>query len=225
MDQPPTKDKKDRLQEAVSAGVTLVPVVGSAASKLIDSYLPSGYKRRRRAWEEQVADVLSRLQTDLDKTAEQLAEIDQLLTTLLIATPIAIREPEKTEVLKQAIYKSALPDQADKTYHAIFLRFVDELTPLHLRLLAFLMKPTDFLGMDGAPLTPSVILMETFIKAAIPELSDRELLTHLLQELQARQLIPPTATSLREGKQLVDRLNQTYVTDFGRRFVHFIKDT
>ena len=224
MNRPPKKNKADRLHEAVSAGITVFPPLGSAVSKLIDSYLPSGYERRRRAWEEQVADVLTRLQEDLKKTEEQLAEIDELLTTLLIATPIAIREPAKIEFLKQAIYKSGFSEPSDQTYHAVFMRFVDELTPLHLRLLAFLGKPTDFLGKDGAPLTPSTILMRTFVRAAIPELGDCELLALLLQELHARQLIPRQYTSLERPEQLEDRLKQSYLTDFGQRFLRFIKD-
>ncbi|MBW3615161.1 MAG: hypothetical protein KY439_07635 [Actinobacteria bacterium] len=103
---------------------------------------------------------------------------EQFISAVLAASTVAMKSHhrEKLEMLRNALINSVLPGAPDEHEQLAFLRLIDELTPLHARMLAVLANPEDWF--DGHPdlERPSFGLsssLAALIEAALPELRDR----------------------------------------------------
>lgn len=144
--------KGDLAYTIVKAGISAVPIVGGPATELFSAIITPPLSRRRDAWIESIAEGLERLVQKVDGfRIEDLAENKSFITIVMHASQIAIRnhQGEKLEALRNAILNSALVNPIEDDLQLIFLKFIDDLTPWHFRILEFLnlqIVPTKRLG-------------------------------------------------------------------------------
>jgi hypothetical protein len=74
---------------------------------------------------------------------------EKLITTILVATDAAGRthQQEKLEALRNACLHVASNTDVDEQYVLVFVRLIDDLTPLHLKVLTNLADPPGFYAM------------------------------------------------------------------------------
>lgn len=128
----------------VKAAISGVPVVGGPAAELLGLVFGPPLEKRREKWLEQLAGAVEEIQQKMaELTPDKLSQDEAFVTTALHASEIAVRnhQKEKIEALRYAVVSAALPGAPDETMQQIFLNHVDNLTPLHLRVLAFFRDP------------------------------------------------------------------------------------
>lgn len=202
-----------------------VPVAGGALSVLLDNVLTAPIEKRKQAWLQDLAGTINELVDTVEEiTSERLSNDEAFITAALQATQIALRnhQEEKLEALRNAIINSALRNEPDEDLQLQFIRLIDRLTPWHLRLLALLDNPREYMqaneivnpgwGMGG----PIAVIEHCF-----PELRTRtEFCQQLVRELQVEGLIG-------QGQFLNvtmtgDGMMQNRTVEAGRRFLAFI---
>ncbi|TOO00399.1 hypothetical protein CGH46_22250, partial [Vibrio parahaemolyticus] len=79
-------------------------------------------------------------------TPEKLSEHDAFISAYLQASNIAVRthQEEKIKALNNAVKNTVLNNEIDETLKLMFIRFIDEMTPLHFRILHFLSTPEHY---------------------------------------------------------------------------------
>src|SRR5258707_8620610 len=131
------------LISALKAGVGLIPFVGNSLAETVGLVGQRVIDRRQTAFYERVIHALEAVWTQL---ADVVEFKESFWTTFLHSLEIARRthQEEKIEALKNAVLNAAKPTAPDDNMQHIFLNMVDDLTPLHMRLLAFLALPQEF---------------------------------------------------------------------------------
>src|SRR5690242_19540174 len=130
----PKESNEEKVEAIVRAMVQAVPFVGGPLAELINSFL-SVAEERKRAWGEEISFVVSNLARDLQLMPQTLADNQRFVSVLIQATTLAYKthQKEKLQALKSAVV-SAADERFEDDDVFIFLRYVDELTPSHLKL-------------------------------------------------------------------------------------------
>lgn len=122
---------------------------GTVIGELLGVFTPS-YERRLAKWRDDVAlalmDLLRRT-GQMERNWQRLQSDERFLSTLMTATRIAVatHAAEKLEALRNAVVNVAAGIDVDEIERQLFLRYVDELTELHLKILA---DPRSRFGVD-----------------------------------------------------------------------------
>lgn len=139
----PKRTRADALRDSARVILNLTPIVGSALAALLDAVFEAPLSKRRaeylRAVGEKVRELLEKYEV---LTPEALSKNDMFVTAVAQGAQIALRahQEEKIETLLNAIGSAAIVD-IDEDIQQMFLRFIDELTPTHLRILKYLQDP------------------------------------------------------------------------------------
>jgi hypothetical protein len=99
------------------------------------------YNRRMTAWFDELAEAVSKLQERTDGLSfDELAEDEGFVDAVIAATRAAqaTSAEEKLEALRNGVLNTLGPDAPTIDEQARFFRLVEQFTPAHLRLLAFL---------------------------------------------------------------------------------------
>jgi hypothetical protein len=191
----------------VRAAVSGVPFVGGPVAELVNLVIEPAIHRRRDAWLTRVAQVVDDLAArGLDPA--RLAEDERFITAVLTATTAAMRthEAEKLLALQNALRRSALGLSPDEHTEMMFLRFLDELTALHVRVLSCLSSPEFWSAAIGE---------------GLPGLRDRHgVYAQLIRELRTRGLVPQELQEF----PLAFNQNAHYTTPSGDAFLAYISD-
>lgn len=134
------------------AAISSVPLVGGAAAELFDLVLAPSLERRRDEWMGYLGEAVEELRERLDGfDPRDLEGNEQFVSSVLAASTLAMRthQTEKLRMLRNAIVNSVLPGAPDDYEQMAFLRYVDELTPLHARVLAFVADPRGWFERHG----------------------------------------------------------------------------
>lgn len=226
MEKPP-KDKSagDIAREAGRAATSLVPVVGGPLQVVFENLFSSPLKRRRQAWLEQLADVLTEVEDRVEGlTPEKLATNEAFITVAMQASQIAVRNHHeaKLEALRNAVLNAALPRPPHEDEQMIFLRLIDNLTPWHLRLLAVLDNPASWMQRNGV-MNPGWSMggVSNVIEHCLPDLrGQRDVYGQIVRDFQGEGLmgqgqflnLTMTGTGIMESR----------TTARGKRFISFI---
>jgi hypothetical protein len=211
--QPPEKSKKQEIAEVLGeAAVSVVPVVGGPIAAIWDDAIGAAYRKRRQVWEAELVDAVNDL---IDRTEgltlEGLATNHAFLDTVAHATVTAAwsGSQEKLEALRNAVLNSALPSDIDADQQAMFLRYIRDFTPSHLRLLrAITYQPHRTISeLDLARSKEGGIDRKTFYYRL-----GADLRTESLINFSVRQTGVP------------EYLGMAMVTDTGKAFLSFITD-
>lgn len=137
---PPRKNKGDAAHMLTKAVLSAIPVAGGPAAEFFAYVVEPSLSKRRAEWEETVTDKLNELEDKVEGFhIKELAEDPSFITSYINATRLAISEHriEKLAALRNAVLNSALSSSLDDDTLALFLNYIDRLTPWHLRLLSY----------------------------------------------------------------------------------------
>ena len=191
---------------------------------LYESVFQAPLDRRKQAWLEELAGVVSELEQRIDGfRPEALAENEVFISVALQASMTAIRnhQREKLDALRNAVLNSALPTSPSEDEQMIFLRLVDGLAPWHLRLLVFLDDPARWVESHEIELPFIGGELSNVIEACFPELvGRRDLYDQLLKDLQAEGLA--AGGSYLRGIMTSQGMIASRTSDLGKRFLEYI---
>lgn len=226
MDNPPSlKSAGDIALEVGRAIASAVPAIGGPLQVLFENVFSAPIEKRKQAWLEQLADVVTEVQRRVDGlTAEKLAANEAFVTVAMQASQMAIRnhQKEKLQALRNAVLNSALPNPPQEDEQMIFLRLIDQLTPWHLRVLGLFNNPVEWMIGNGIAY-PSWGMggVSTVIEHCFPDLrGQRDTYDQIVRDLQMEGLV-------KQGQFLHLTMTghgmvESRTTDRGKRFIGFI---
>jgi hypothetical protein len=226
---PPKPTVADAAHLATKVALSAIPYVGGPTVELFAALVHPPLQKRLEQWREDIAAAIRRLQ-------KSSVEIDALLqdegfsTMVIQATVVVLRNhhQEKREALRNAIVNAALSTQGATDLHLAFVRFVDELSPAHVRLL----KAIKYREGEIAPLK-SYPEIYHLIKDALGQ-STTDLFKMYCLELEARGLIRISPdiddfpgmyeASAMLYEETKDDLPRICISEVGANFLAFISD-
>jgi hypothetical protein len=221
-------DRWITIFRALAAGI---PLAGGSITELWNGFFCSPLAKRREAWLRGLAKAVVELQKAMpDLSLESLQQNEAFISAVLGASSIAMRNhrKEKLEALRNAAISSVVHPDIDEDLQAMFMRYVDELTPWHLRLLRAFHDPNAHFRKIGSNVEWLVKRGETwwssskevflFVSGAFPELqSEHQFVGQLVYDLGVRQLIPVQQLF---HQKLPDV--GPYTTFTGQKFMRFV---
>jgi|SRR5437868_1614394 len=177
----------DYAYALTKGGLGGIPIVGSLASELLGIIVTPPLEKRRQKWMTEVGIKLKELEGKNKIDLAALAENEQFIDTVLVATTFAIKtsEEEKLKAFKNAILNTALGESSDKTKAQIFLNLLDTFTVWHIKILHLFDDPSRWF--ENAGRTPPRYMMgslSTILIDAFPPLSrQQELLDVIWRDL------------------------------------------
>lgn len=222
--EPHKRTKGDIAHAVAKAAIGSIPVVGSAGVELFAYVVEAPMEKRREEWMRSVGDAIAELRDRRHIDVDALRDDPAFTDTVVAATQSALRtrEAEKLDALRNAVTNAATGINIDAALRQTFIRYVDELSPWHLRLLAFFENPERWANDRNIALpelmagSPSHV-MET----ALPELQGRrDVYDQWWADLAAKGLVGSGALhTMMSGPGT--RAPRT--TDLGLRFLRFIR--
>jgi hypothetical protein len=225
----PADPDEAELGVAVLKGIfSLVPGIGPLAAELAGLYL-NPLEPRKQAWIAEVSSALNEIKERFALLPESLQSNEAFISFLYQATTIALKnhQREKIRALRNALVSVATPPghYADDAAFQ-FLRYIDELTPTHLTMLACFDKHA---GQFARETTLETVYEK--LCSFCRERLDRGLFRSFLTDLNARLLVlSQDLDDLPEFASRKDHLllessatRPLQVTALGRSFLSFIE--
>lgn len=225
---PPDPDKGDAAYAAGRALLSAIPVAGGAAVEIFQYIITPPIEKRRNEWMKIIGEALKDLE-NAHFNLEKLQSDQRFITIVVHATTVAIRnhQQEKLIALRNAITNSAKHPDFNEDIELLFVRYIDELSPSHLKLLTFFVA-------DAKNLTMLKSYSQLYQRFSVehPNSMPRDEFRMLLQDLSVRGLIRispdiddfediyQASALLLEGTP--DNLPRAIVTDIARKFLDFI---
>lgn len=194
---------------------------------------------RRDRWFQHAADALTDLQRRVGALEENPRK-EAVVDTVLAAIPIALRTSSETKrlALRNAIVNAGLPGAPDTIRQQMFLRLLEELTDMHVHVLALLASPEEWFRQRGRELPRhrggtginfvaevSEARLEAVLATAFPEYASEEaLLALVLDDLNARGLVEAIEQRQRRrvGPLTMCVPGCCFTTSLGHAFSRFI---
>ena len=234
----PEPDETDAVQGGARAALAAIPVIGGTVNEILSLVLAPAVSRRRDEWFKELADGLDRLEEKVDGVRiENLAENEAFVSASIQAsrTALGTHRREKREYLRNALMNIASGRAPEEEWHDFLMQLVEDLTPLHVRLLRFFDNPYHFVPSErleelnrhvkvhGMPPASSPI---SEMERSLPNLAGkRTLYEPVLQDLHARRLLISPLDMLQDG--LVPDEHgafQRRTSTLGARFLAFINE-
>jgi len=223
---PEQKSKGDIVHTVVKAAASAIPIAGGPAVVIFEEVFRKPIEARRQKWLEMLAEAVEELKSKVENLENKdLSENESFISAVMQASQVAQRthQDEKLEALRNAIQNAALPHAPDEDLQLVFLRFVDELTPWHLRILDLFDGPQEWgrrnnvnfpgWGMGGGA---------TVLEFAFQDLrGQRDFYDQVVSDLQVRGLISEGSflhTTMTGGGMMASRS-----TSMGKQFLKFIR--
>ncbi|MQA78089.1 MAG: hypothetical protein GEV10_06365 [Streptosporangiales bacterium] len=225
-DPPERSTDKAVAATIIEAGLSAVPVVGGPVAVIWAAVVGAAYEKRREQWQKDITEAVQDLLDQVDElTAESLAQNTEFLDALAHATASATAtgQQDKLDALRNAVLNSALPSDLDSDTRAMFLRYVRDFTPSHLRLLRLLANPLDWYASRGLA-WPNLSAggLSHIIERGIPELKGRrDLYDRLFADIAAAGF---TNTGSLHGMMTGQGLTAERTTEMGNAFLAFVTD-
>ncbi|NEP79064.1 MAG: hypothetical protein F6K39_13360 [Okeania sp. SIO3B3] len=130
-------NSKDKNYNAKKALISAIPAIGSLAVTFYENYIKEPSSQRLHDFLVELVQKFSTLQEKIEAVS---FDNPTFHTTFLKAIRIAECEhqQEKLEALRNAVLNSAIPNSLKDDIQAIFLKWIDEFTVSHIRLLKML---------------------------------------------------------------------------------------
>lgn len=214
-----SSNRIDHLISILKAGLATAPFCGGIAS-LMSDYIPNSKYKRLERFTKQIAEDLERLQEYVD---EELLNTDEFAFILEkcfrgVAENYQI---EKLEAFRGILVNSAIGIDIVEEEKEYFLRLVNTLSVLHIRMLKFMAMPVDYLNENNIPQENIQGGFSQIFSVAIPGI-DLEVIKSAFGDLyqygliSTGKLIFGTMTASQGLHLLGDR-----VTVLGKRFIEF----
>jgi len=151
LEPPPKPSAAERASEVLRASAGEIPIAGTVVAALVQVFGTS-YQQRQDEWTRRLWEVVSSLQTrgiDLDG----LTQREEWVTAVHDASRIALGEhlAAKLDMLQAVLLNAATrpPDPIADLWTLRYMRWIDELEPIHVELLAFGVDPRVWLEEHG----------------------------------------------------------------------------
>lgn len=226
--QRPPRESTSRtvVAKTTEAAVSIIPIVGGPLAVVVATLFGYSFEKRLGEWREQVMEQIQRLTDERGIAIADLADNDEFLDALATATRTAetTSSSEKRTYLATALFNIGAGTELATDKQAIYLRYVEELTPSHMKVLALLNDPPAFLAAREIPWPPAVAFVggsfRSIVEVALPDLSaDGPLLDTVVDDLQSYGLaeIPSLNSMMSESGLRTGR-----GTRKGSEFIAFI---
>ncbi|HAS6263124.1 TPA: hypothetical protein RQJ64_004432 [Vibrio vulnificus] len=146
---PQNKDLKDHAHSGVKAALNLIPFAGGALASVFETVFSAPIDKRKEEWLILLASTVEEICEKVEElTPETLSENEAFISAYLQASNLALRthQAEKIAALNSAVKNTVLLEDLDETLKMIFIRFIDDMTPLHFRVLHFLSNPNEYIN-------------------------------------------------------------------------------
>jgi hypothetical protein len=224
---PKTNLTEESTVALIKALVSVVPLVGGSLNEFITLGLNVRLSKRVDKWRtsivESVIDLYQKYYS-LPKL-EELFDEPKFITAVANATYIATltHQEEKLEALRNAVLNSGLPDSIGDDLQLIFLNYIRDLTPWHLKVLTFADDPIKWQKEHNFDLTkykPSDFLI--LLGLVFPELENKkDFYTQICDDLDSKGLAAFFTSNI-EGMPKIDNLTDSRTTPMGKEFLKFI---
>jgi hypothetical protein len=208
-----------RLYEGAKSVVESLPG-GPIAVFLFNQVVGDPSRERLERW---IMDLAEQLERNKDVDVDKLGKDPLFQTVLRRAAWAAINDHQKVKLdaLRNAVLNSANSIDLNENRQLMFLKLIDRMTELHLRVLIFLSdpkKPLREMGVDDTKGTKGGSLRGYLLKYfSIPETDPHDLKV-VLRDLQASWLVPEDVY----GENTERKLYSSHVTPVGNQLVKFI---
>lgn len=219
--EPPTQSMNEHaIQTVVTAVASSAPLVGGPLSVAIQEIFGQKYSQRIERWQHEVAERIRKLE-ERGVSAEELAENDDFMDALVQATRVAgsTANAAKRARLANSLFNIGLGTSLASDKHAIYLRYLDELTESHMRLLNFFGDPA---GHPENVAPKGMGSLAQLIEQALPDLyADRPLFETVHNDLERLGLsnAPNLGTVMTS-----DGLGTKRLTRKGEELINFITE-
>jgi hypothetical protein len=223
---PPKVGKADVAHALAKGAISAVPLIGAPAAELFSLVVTPPLERRRAEWVNAIAERLKELESNVQGfKIEALKDNPLFITTVMHATIVALRnhQKEKLDALQNAVVNSARGVDIEESLQLMFLNMVDELTPLHLRVLKYFDNPVKWSEKYGIKLSMYMGGASRGLEAALPELKDqRDLYDTLVMDLYNRGLVSADKTVL-HAMMSEQGILASRATELGKKFLKYIE--
>lgn len=214
---PIKKNYADLIYEGGKAGFAAI----GPLQVLFENIFTAPLQKRQQIWLGKMAEAIEKLEENIEGLkAENLKDNDVFITIALQASQIALRnhQEEKLKALRNAVYNSVLPNSPKVDIQSMFLRWIDQFTPSHLKILSFLNDPRVWMQNNRIRHPGVIVEILTIIQLSVmPELK-LEFIKQIIHDLQKEGLV-------KQGDVLsaTDQgMFQSRTTEVGRIFLSFI---
>lgn len=131
----------ENLQSAVKLAAAFIPGIGGALGILFDEVISRPLDKRRQNWCRELISTINDLSNEVDSLKpENLAKNEEFLSVCVQASYIAMRthQDDKLKSLLNAVKNTAKEALGNEAKRMLFLRIIDEMTELHIRVFVFL---------------------------------------------------------------------------------------
>lgn len=193
---------------------------GSTVVGLLQEIFGVPYSRRHDAWLRRMYELLVDLQAR-GVDVGHLGDRPEFVTAVHDATRIALGEhlEEKLDLLKAVLFNAAIknPDPTSDLWTLRYLRWIDELEPVHITILAFGVDPRCWLEAHGKPTQDFLTgpRRAVFDQAEWPYATD--VIDLVLEDLARLQLGSP-GSGMVTGQAMYD----PWISARGRRFLDWL---
>ena len=178
----------DKAHRAVRVAMNMLPFGGSAI-EVFNLLIEPPIEKRRQIWMEQVTDALNYLVSEKSCSVQQLTSNEVFIDVLFKTSSVAmkIHKKEKLSWLKNALINSVIKEFDIDEIETTFLRFIEELTVWHIKVLLFYRIPRNHIT-ERDTVGESEKGMIFYIQKAFP-LLDEDYIKLIWSELRIKSLI------------------------------------
>ncbi len=208
------------------AALAAIPVVGGSVTEVLSMVLAPAVARRRDLWLKELADALDDLEQKVDGfSIENLGQDETFVSAVIEATRSAVstHKDEKRDALRNALLNIALHRGPDENQQQIFLRYIDELTVWHIRMLELFRDPPKYLAARGVGQNYYMGGGSQVLEDVYPELRGRrEFYDQISNDLNTRGLF--NSPSFLHSTMTAQGMVSKRTTPLADQFLNFITD-
>lgn len=218
--------KQDIAYGTAKAVVGSIPIIGAAASELLQLLVTPPLEKRRNEWMIEVGEKLKELSEKESIDINDLSNNENFIDVVLQTTQLALRtsEKEKIQYFKNVILNSAVKENPNITEVQIFLNFISTFTVWHIKILKLFDNPEEWFRKNGkTPTSYMAAGLSNILEEAYPELKGKRELYDLIWDDLSRAGLHKTSglhTTMTGSGLMVSR-----TTDFGKDFLKFITES
>jgi hypothetical protein len=152
----PTEESAGDIAQALAKGlIGAVPIAGSTLAETFGLLLAPPFQKRLHDFLEQVAERINEHEVRLEDAISSEEFVSAVRTAA--ETVLKTHDNLKREMLVNAVSSIGVgADNLSDNVHQIYLRLIDRLTPLHLKLLVLFQNPREYLTRVGARYEPTI---------------------------------------------------------------------
>lgn len=223
----PKNTKAEAAAAILKGAVSAIPFAGSLISEVGNLYL-NPLEKRKKEWMNEVCRAIEEIQSRFSRIPNSLEQDEAFISFLYQTTILAMKnhQKEKLRALSNGLISAADPDGETDDIVFKFIRYIDDLSVTHLRILAGLEK-------HAGQIARAKKLYQVYKEfQSLTGISvDRGIFRSFLQDLDAMFLLrigdvddfPEYASKTESLITQQSKIKPVQVTDLGRKFLSFIR--